>query len=337
MEGPTMKKPLVSVIITSYNARKWLRGCLESLRSQTYANFEIIIVDNVSTDGSVGYVRRKFPEVQILKNEKNVGFGTANNRGARECKGELLFFLNTDTVLRNDLLDALVRCKLESKNNIIGPRGLNFKGKDNLEGKYLGMNFLGSVHGPVNELFFIDGSALMISKADFWKLGGFDEKYFLYCEDLDLCWRALLFGMKLGVCEDASLIHFGGGTSEPTMSEKGRPYVIPVLRRYEVEKNTLRNLLKNYSTVNVLWAVPLFLLQELAEAALYLVTGNFKMMFKILSAVWWNVENIGDTLKERRRIQQKRKISDIIILSKTVFKISKINALLRVGIPSFKE
>lgn len=332
-----MKKPLVSVIIANYNAKKWLKGCLDSLTVQTYPNYEIIMVDNLSTDNSVEFVRKNYPKVRIIQNEKNLGFGTANNRGAEKCKGELLFFINTDTVSPKRLLDKLVKYKQETGNNIVGPRAIDFHKKDNLNGKYMGMNFLGSVHGPSKDLFFIDGCALMISKDDFWALGGFDEKYFLYTEDLDLSWRAWLFGMKLGVCEDTQVQHFGGGTSEPTIFEKRKTQVIPIFRRYEVEKNTLRNLLKNYGTLNLLWTAPIFLLQEFAECTVYLVTGNFRMMTKILAAIWWNVENIGDTLKERRRIQKKRRISDAVILSKTTYKIYKINALLRNGIPSFKE
>jgi GT2 family glycosyltransferase len=331
-----VNSPLVSVILVNYNAKKWLKGCLDSLRAQTYRNFEVVLVDNASADGGAGFVEKNYRKVRIIRNRTNEGFARANNLAARRCRGELLLFLNTDTVSPRRMIETLVRFKQKTGNNLVGPRAVDFHGRDSVLGKYMGMNFLGSVHGPSKDLFFLDACALMVSRKDFWELGGFDEKYFLYNEDLDLCWRARLFGMRMAVCEDVRLLHAGGGTSEPTIFKKRKKQVIPIFRRYEVEKNTLRNLLKNYSTLNLLWIIPAYLLQELAESAVYLVTGNFRMASKIGEAVWWNTVNIRDTVRERQRIQAKRVVSDWEILPRTTYKIYKINALLRNGIPSFK-
>jgi GT2 family glycosyltransferase len=327
---------MVSVMIASFNAQKWLKGCLDSLRAQTYRNFEVILVDDASRDESFRFVKKNYPEVRAFRKREEIGFGASNNLGARKSRGELLFILNPDTVSSKDLLERLVRFKLRTKASIIGPRVYDFQGIDRLYGKYHGMNFLGSVHAPRQEIFFIDACALMISKKDYWELGGFDEKYFTYNAELDLCWRAWLFGMNMRMCEDARLTHFAGGTSEPTNFSGGRRQVVPVFRRYEVEKNTLRNLLKNYSAANVLWIVPIYLLQELAESAILLATGNLRMASRIGKAMWWNVENFPDTMRERARIQRKRVVSDWEILPRTTFKIYKINALVKNGVPVFK-
>ena len=97
-------KDLVSVIIVNWNGRKWLEKCLDSLRVQTYKNFEVIFVDNASTDDSVDFVEKNYPEVVILKSDRNLGFAGGNNLGIDNSKGEFILFLNNDTWVKEDFL-----------------------------------------------------------------------------------------------------------------------------------------------------------------------------------------------------------------------------------------
>lgn len=235
---------LVSIIIVNLNGNKWLKDFFDALYSQSYHNFEIIIVDNASTDGSCEYIKKNFSKITIIQNRENVGFGKANNLGVKKARGEIIFFLNNDTLLSKDTLKKLLTFKTDNNLNILGPKILDYEGKDVHGGNKCSIDYTGYL-GYAKKTFFIDGCALMISKKDFLSLGGFDEKYFMYSEEIDLCWRAHLFGMKLEVCNNTSIKHFAGGTGGTTQYKIKGEHVVPIMRRYEVEKNNLRTLLKN--------------------------------------------------------------------------------------------
>lgn len=327
---------MVSIILVCFNSRKWLKKCFDSIFTQDYKNFEVIMVDNASEDGSAEFVERNYPQVRVIKNKTNLGFGAANNIGANASKGRLLFMLNTDTKIPRNALSKLVEFKLSYGFDLVGPRLLDSMGNDPLNGGFMGMNFIGSGGGPSEKLFFIDGCAILIERKDFLMLGGFDEKYHIYSEDVDLGWRAHLSGMTMEVCEDARITHFGGGTSKTTIFKSGSRHIVPVLRRYEAEKNVLRNLLKNYSWENVLWTVPFFIIQNSLESMLYFFTGNFRMFNAIWKGFAWNFEYLGDTLRERRKVQEKRKVGDWIVISRMDGALSKVSAFLHMGMPEFQ-
>lgn len=326
----------VSVIIPNWNGKKWLKGLFADLKKQNYHNHEVIVVDNASTDGSQDYIRKYFPKVRLIESPTNLGFGRAINLGAKNAKGSELYFLNNDTNFPKDSLKALLEFKTKNKLNIVGPILLNASGVDVYQGRKITIDPLG-VHGWGRETFYIDGCALLISKKDFRYLGGFDDQYFMYSEDIDLCWRALLYGMKLGVCPTTTLTHFGGGSSVATNKLKSSPHVIPVFRRYEVEKNNLRSLFKNYSSSNLLWVIPLYCFQQLLESAYYLLNANFAMLKTIWRAFYWNLVNITLTLKKRKIIQRRRKVQDRQLLLKMNLPFNKIRTFLQIGPPKYTD
>jgi len=326
---------MVSIIIVNWNGKKWLAGCLEAVFNQSYRDIEVIVVDNNSSDDSLDFIRANYPQIKVVENSSNLGFGRANNIGVKKSAGNTLFFLNNDTLMEGNLIEDLLQEKLAKSANIVGPKILDYEKNDIYQSRKISIDCTGYL-GWGKRTFFVEGCALMIDKTDFLKLGGFDEKYFMYSEDIDLCWRAWLCGMKVEICDSVSLIHFGGGSSEATMLTKGKRHVVPIFRRYEVEKNNLRNLLKNYSWFNLIWTVPMFLCQSFFEAAVYAVTGNFKASGAIWKAIWWNILNIGDTMDKRQAVQSGRKISDLHIFSRVNLRPNKIQALLASGLPKFK-
>lgn len=333
-----MSNPLLSIIIVNYNGKHWLEKCIASIRKQTYKPIEIIIIDDKSSDGSLAYIEKEFPEVKLIDPPKHGGFGISNNIGVDNAKGQELLFLNNDTYFDENFLQEMVEYKRKNQAHIVGPKIKDFEKIDRYkEGMFLSIDVFGYA-GWQRVPFYVEGCALMISKADFVKLGRFDETYYVYSEDIDLCWRALISGMKVEVCNSAELYHYGGGSSQTTKLCRKRIHVVPYFRRYEVEKNNLRNLLKNYSLINLLWTFPGYVLISFFEAIFYLVIGNAKAATLIGKAILWNITNISDTLKERRRLQESRVTGDYEIMKKMSNGLipNKLRGLLTVGIPKFK-
>lgn len=309
---------------------------MRSIRCQTYQNFETIVVDNQSADSTVDIIKNKYPEVKLIEVGDNPGFAISSNLGVKNAVGETLIFLNPDVFFDENFLAEMVEFKRKHGSGILGPKILDFQGNSHYGGLFLSIDAYG-YPGFRKKPFYIEGCALMIDKQDFERIGKFDEKYFMYSEDIDLCWRALLFGMKIEVCENAVLCHYGGGSSKNTSLLRENDHFVPYIRRYEVEKNNLRNLLKNYCLINLLWTLPIFLLISFFEAVFYLLTGNIKAAGLLIQAFLWNILNVKDTWEERFRIQSDRAVGDLNIIRRmSGFIPNKFLGLLIVGIPKFK-
>lgn len=330
------RRQLVSIIIVNYNGKKWLKNCFDSIAKQTYRNFETVLVDNGSTDASVDYIKKYYPDVRLVINQINIGFGAANNLAVKSAQGEIIFFLNNDTILEKSTLEILLQCKKDHNYHILGPKIVNYEGKEIYRNHNLSIDVTGYI-GDSTKTFYVDGCALMIGKDDFVSLEGFDEKYFMYSEEIDLCWRAHLYGMKVGVCHEAKIKHIGGGTGGSTLFHHRGKHEVPLQRRYEVEKNNLRNVLKNYRFINLLWILPLFEFQSFCELLLYLLTGRFAAGLAICKAHVWNLIHFTDTWYQRRIIQSKRKIGDRKVLSMVRIGSNKLSALMTIGIPKMRD
>ncbi|HUI31704.1 MAG TPA: glycosyltransferase [Candidatus Acidoferrales bacterium] len=227
----------VSVIIVSYNVREFLENLLASLRhSLVGLDSEIIVVDNSSDDDTVEFVKRDFPEAKIIENRTNVGFGKANNQGAKIAKGEYLLIINPDAVVQEDTVKEMIdfmaahpeagaaSCKVLNADgtlqkscrrgfptpwvaftrisglSILFPRTKTF-GKYNLT--YLDPE-------KVHEVDAIGGSFMFIPRRVFLEVGGFDEAYFMYGEDIDLCYKIKQAGYKVYYTPQTTAIHFKG-------------------------------------------------------------------------------------------------------------------------------
>jgi hypothetical protein len=227
------QNPEVSVIIASYNTRDLTLSCIDSLlRGLDAPSSEIIIVDNNSADDSVDSIRSKFPGVIVLKNPSNLGFAVANNQGARVARSQHLLFLNSDTQIVPGAIGKMVNyLEKHPKVAVLGPRLLNSDKSvqpscfhtpgiiNTIRGYWLGKNDLVEIFAPrENKPCLVNavvGAAMMLPKPAFQKLGGFDEKYFFFFEDLDLCLRARHLGLKVAYLPSAKIIHLHGASRSP--------------------------------------------------------------------------------------------------------------------------
>ena len=205
-------KSKVSIIIVNCDGGRHILNCLKSVKKSTYPNYEIIVVDNGSRDGSPDLIKKNFPDVKLILNKKNIGFTGGNNVGMKNAKGDIYFLLNDDTVIRPDLIKILVK-ELESspKIGIVGPKiyFMDEPGKIWFAGGkidwsksktfHIGRNLKDKelVYDFKRETDFITGCALMIKKEVVDKIGLLDKSFFIYYEDADWSQKAKKAGYKV--------------------------------------------------------------------------------------------------------------------------------------------
>lgn len=334
------KMNLVSVIVTNYNRKKYLKDCLISLLQQTYPNIEIIFSDDASSDGSPDFVKENFPQVKLVVNKKNSGLSITSNNGAREARGEYLFFFNNDTVAFPDLIANLVEAI--EKDAAIGmayPVQLPYDSSQDAEWNNLrkkgfsacGVDIYGNPCPALSEdkMFYPD-AGIFIKREVFDKVGGFDPDFFLYGEDVDICWRVYLLGYRLVYADQARFRH----DSHCRQIENNR-VVTSLRRRALVERQVINMMLKYYRFTTLILLLPKFLLLFTAEALFFLLLRfNYKMFIQVyLSAVLWNIKNWPKTKKKRLYIQRIRRINDRDIMKKMYYGYAKLDGVRRMGIP----
>lgn len=227
----------LSVIIVNYNVRQFLENALASIqRASEGLSVEIIVVDNASDDGSVEMVRTKFPSVCLIENRQNVGFAKANNMALKQASGDHVLFINPDTVVQEDTFHVMLQFFRDTLDaGLAGCKILNPDGSFQLPcrrsfptpwvafTKIFGLSALfprSKIFGRYNLTYLspdetydveaISGSFMMISREALERVGGFDETFFMYGEDLDLCYRVSQSGLKVYYVHSTKIIHFKG-------------------------------------------------------------------------------------------------------------------------------
>ncbi len=231
----------ISIIIVNYNVKEFLQNLIHSIYKAT-ANIssEIIIVDNASDDGSAEFVREKFPEVKIILNDKNLGFSKANNIGLKAAKGKYLLLLNPDTLVSENTFDELIKFFRSTPNaglagcKILNPEGTlqlacrrSFPGPWTSFCKVTGLSTLfpqsrifaryNLTYLDENQTYEVDaisGSFMMFTREVYEKVGGLDEQFFMYGEDLDFCYRVQKAGYKVYYVHSTQIIHYKGESTK---------------------------------------------------------------------------------------------------------------------------
>jgi len=212
----------LSVIIVTYNTKRFLGPCLSSVLAADPADKEVFVVDNASRDGSADLVERDFPQVRLIRNAENRGFAAANNQALPLCRGRCLLYLNPDTEVRPGALTAgIAYLDTHPAVGLAGARMINPDGshQESVSLRYPGERHTrGELAGLPGEIAAVLGAA-MFAPADLIRsLGGFDEDFFLYGEDQDLCLRIRRAGREIGFIGDAVIFHAGGGSEQDSPS-----------------------------------------------------------------------------------------------------------------------
>jgi hypothetical protein len=225
----TDKNKNVSIIIVNYNGLHFTRQCLESLyRFHGSEDIEVIVVDNNSSDGSQTELPKLYPAIKLIPLSENKGFGTANNIGAKISKGEILFFVNNDTLFLDKTVEKLKKIfSLNTNYGIVSPKLLSEDSSfqlsfgcfptvgNELYAKRMAESYSLQKKQDISsdqaiEKDWVTGAAFMIRRELFESIGGFDENYFMYFEDIDLCKSIETMKYKSVYIPSVKMIHFGG-------------------------------------------------------------------------------------------------------------------------------
>ena len=214
---------LISVIVLNYNGKGFLDGCLSSLASQTYSDFEVIVVDNGSRDGSPEYIEENYPWVRLAKNDENLGFAGGTNVGIRAAKGKFIITLNNDSMADRRFIEELIKPMADPEVGVCAAKMLFPDGRINSAGICISRSGAAWDRGMfepdrgqyefVEEVFGACAGAALYRREMLDEIGLFDEDFFLYLEDVDLAFRARLAGWKCLYVPGARVIHHHGGTA----------------------------------------------------------------------------------------------------------------------------
>lgn len=294
--------PKVSIVILNWNGRKYLEQFLPSVLSTTYANYDVIVADNGSTDDSIDFLEKEYPSIRIIRFTENYGFAKGYNEALKQVEADYYVLLNSDVEVNPDWLQPMVNL-LENNKRIAAcqPKILSCSNKKMFEyagaaGGWLdkyGYPFAkGRVFDIIEEdkgqydqsepIFWASGAALFIRPAVFHEAKGFDEYFFAHQEEIDLCWRIQLAGHAIYSCPASVVYHVGGGTLP-----KGNS-----LKTYLNFRNNRIMLSKNLPFTKKLWIMPVRNFLDALSAWKGLLTGDIGYFIAILRAQvafikWW--------------------------------------------------
>jgi len=306
MTSPSQESPLVSVIAVNYNGKEWLARFFSSLRGQTiFDRIEVILVDNSSTDGSAEICRKEletWSNGTFLATGGNFGFGGGNNRGAAVARGKYFLFVNPDVWLEPNCLAELVT-GMDKAGTGMGCALLLDYDSNNIQARgAAGFDIFGCMtnfrEDEVGREPFAVATFFFVQRDTFQKVGGFDEEFFLYNEEMDLSWRAWIAGSAVTMIDSARIHHQGVSSGDRTVENRTNEK-----KRFYANRNQILTLLKNsHGPLLVL------VLTQTALMAVEAIVGA--LLARSFSFVRWSLlKPLADCWRLRRYlISERRKI-----------------------------
>ena len=307
----------LSIIIVNFNTRVLLKECLSSIFKNTKnLRYEVVVVDNHSSDGSLEMVEKNFPEVRLIKNKENLGFAKANNQGLALAQGKYISFLNSDTLVLSNAFKSLI--KVIEKDSSIGLLGPRLQGKNGqiqisarkrfpslfsvfveytlpLQQLLIRLNnlhpcdFGRKAHLKDLKTAHLMGACLLAKKETIQKIGGFDERFFLFLEETDLAQRLTQDGYQIRYTPKAKIIHLGRGSIKrwPAAS----PYFLRSLFQYfskyhKTQRLFLPTILFLASLLSIVFLIPAFLFLFWHPSLVSKIFSYLKDYFSILKWIF---------------------------------------------------
>lgn len=310
----------ISIVIVNFNGGDYLIRCIESLLNQNYQNFEIIIVDNNSSDSSISLIKGNFDDsrIKFLLEKKNHGFAKANNLGIDFSHGEIILLINNDTYVENDFLIKMLSFYYEHNYDVIGPMEYSYDKKQKLD-FYNTFDIIGYPSLSKNSIkeMYLVGFCLLFSKEFYLRTKGLDNSFFMYFEETDWFWRLKLLGYSFTKAKHISVYH--AGNVQKKVNYKSLEWK---------NKNNLIMLIKNYSFFTNLFIIPLFLIINIFEMIFFIIVLKPKISFYYFRSWIEVIKDIKSILRNREWVQKNRVINDLVILRHVYFGFSKLHQLL---------
>jgi GT2 family glycosyltransferase len=334
------ENPEVSILIPCYNGMDCIGDCLDSNIGTAGPSYEVIVIDNDSKDQSLRIVR-SHSSVRIIANSSNQGFARAVNQGAEVARGKFLAILNQDTeVDPNWLLQLTSVLKTDSTVAICGPKIMDATDRSTIQQLGVlvdrfgfGMYIRDDGRTP-QDVFMVSGAAMLIRKEVFDLIGQFDPEYFMFEDDVDLCWRARLAGFRIVANPRAVVYHFGGASMEGGFPNETRFLSSPT-RRYYSERNQLQTLLKNYETGNIAKVLPLYLGMNFVEFGLFLFLRRSDGAKAYIKSLYYNLVHFRTTWKKHSDVSRIRRVPDSTIARLQDRHNLRVATYMKWGVPSF--
>jgi len=319
-----MSKPLVSIVILSFNGTEYLKDCLSSVLAQTYPDMEVIVVDNASEDGSPELVEEQFPSVRLIRNSSNLGFAAGNNVGIRLALGDYILLLNQDTrvdaycleelveVASNDELTGICTPKLLAMNEPaqIDAVGILLYRDLSIMNRGIGEKDVGQ-YDCQEEVFATSGAASLYRRRMLKEIGLFDEDYFLLHEEDDLTWRARFVGWRCVYAPKAVVYHAHSASTG----------LYSPLKLYYGERNRIWVVAK-FLPLPLIISSLLFTFRRYVAMARFGLTGKgpkaqvsrqhslIRLGFALIRAWLDACRGLPKMMKKRRQIQRVKKVSN---------------------------
>ncbi len=325
--------PLVSIIIDNWDGKHFLNPCLSTLFKQKYPNFEVILIDDGSKDGSADFVKNNFSKVILIENEKHVGFAIANNQGIEKARGKYVLLLNNDTEVTPDFLFPLVELLENDSTNGAAQSKIKIIPENELLddvatyltpiGFLYHVGFFEKDQEKYNQRFFTfspKGACFFIRKSILEQVGLLDDRFYCYFEESDLAWRIWMAGYKIVYEPESSIYHHQAGSIKKQTSAN---------RDYFSFRNRLNSLLTNLSLPSLLLILPLHLLAISIFIIFYFFRFQWSNLIAIFKALFWNLKEVPSTFKKRVFVQKKLRTVSDFKLFKQIFKIPPVSYYLR--------
>lgn len=321
---------MTSVVIANFNGERYLHKCLTSVLACTYKKFELIIVDDGSTDKSLEIIKTyisKDKRIKFIRNSKNIGAAGSRNKAIQIADGEIVVFLDNDTEVDRDWLSQII-VPFSKDINIGGVQSLLFDFEDReliqMAGGYL-IPHTGwlipfyqwkryeVVKTKLKEENIVGiSAALAVRKSVLRKIYGFDEKEAIYTEDLDLCWRIWISGYRIVLAPRSHVFHWTKSVVERSGMKASYRQIY-----YNLAKNSFRSILKNYEFGNVLKYLPFSILINLGRGFTFLLSRrNSDALIGSLLGLFWFFRNLPETISTRMIVQKDRKFGDEYLMKR---------------------
>ena len=299
----------VSIIVVNWNGREYLEDCLSATLAQTYPNFEVVVVDNGSTDGSPDFITGRFPQVRLIRNAANIGFAAANNQGIEATSSPYVATLNNDTQSDPRWLEELARAiETEEQVGMVASK-MVFAGRPdviqstgiNLDRVGIAWDRQGGELDDTQETYPIEvfgacAGAALYRREMLADVGLFDEDLFLYLEDVDLAWRARLRGWRCLYVPGARVAHHHSASTG-----EGSPFKNRLLGR-----NKVWAIAKDYPSPQIWWYLPIIVAYDLAAVGYALIA---RRDVTPLQGRLLGLRGLPDMLAKRHVIQRRRRVT----------------------------